>query len=266
MAVYENKKELLHFEITPKLDPLPHFHKEVEMIYVRHGKSRAVANRSSYELSDGDLFISFPHQIHYFPDSEIGEFVLLILSPKVFFGLDTEINSCEPSYNVVHVEKDSRIAGFMEEMVNATGKYKMTEYSAYINLTMAEILPQLSLRPAVQNSNATVKSILEYCSSHYTENITLDSISENLHLNKYYISHVINKQTDMKLSDFVNSLRINSACDLLRDTDKKIADISEDVGFGAIRSFNRTFLSLLKITPKEYLEMHRGKLRASEDN
>ena len=260
MAVYENKKELLHFELTPRLDPLPHFHKEIEMIYVRRGKSGAVANRNSYEISDGDLFVAFPHQIHYFPDSEVGEFVLLIISPKVFFGLDTELNSFEPIKNVIHIEKNGKIAGIMESIVNAKGDYLLTERSAYVNLAMAEILPSLGLLPVPQSSNVTVKSILEYCNKHYTEDISLDSISENLHLNKFYISHVINKQMNMKLSDFVNSLRINYACDILRDTDKKIADVSEDVGFGTIRSFNRTFLSLMKVTPKEYREMHRRSL------
>ena len=37
-----------------------------------------------------------------------------------------------------------------------------------------------------------------------------------------------------------------------KNTDKKIADISEEVGFGSIRSFNRAFLDIIKETPQKY--------------
>lgn len=259
MAFYEKKQELLQCYKVNELVALPHLHKEIEMIYIREGKNRVFVNRKNYPLSKGDLFIAFPHQIHYYDNSEKGDFLVLIPSGKIFFEMESELYSSEPETNVVHIEKGSDIEHFLDMIYIADGERKVTETGAYINLILAKIIPQLSLRPITQTSNNTVKSILEYCSRHYSENISLDSIAQNLHLNKYYISHVINDQMDMKISDFINSLRINTACDLLRETDKKITDISEDVGFGAIRSFNRTFLELMKVTPSEYREIHRKK-------
>ena len=47
-------------------------------------------------------------------------------------------------------------------------------------------------------------------------------------------------------------LRVNKACSLLDETDKKVIDISEEVGFGSLRSLNRSFLEIMGTTPIKY--------------
>ena len=64
--------------------------------------------------------------------------------------------------------------------------------------------------------------------------------------------------TKLNFSDYINTLRVRRASRLLEKTDKKIADISEDVGFGSIRSFNRAFLDVMKMTPKEFRLTYRN--------
>ena len=254
MAIYETRFKFVNYSTVPSLATLPHLHKEVEIIYVFEGSVRAIADHRSYDLKKGDIFITFPHQVHYYLNDELGQYALLIMSPKCFLGLENLINTTEPERNVVHIKPDSVVDGFFQNIAQTGGEYRDTEIAAYANLIFSQVLPELSLNPIVKTSNTTVKNILEYCSNHYNEKISLDVIAKNLHLNKYYISHIINKHIDISLNSFINCLRINAACDMLRETDKKIVDISQEVGFGAIRSFNRTFLELMKTTPKEYRE------------
>ena len=72
-AQYEQKNKLLDYFRCRRLAPLPHLHKELELIYVRRGASKAVVNNKSYDLTSGDIFLTFPYQVHYYPDSEDGE-------------------------------------------------------------------------------------------------------------------------------------------------------------------------------------------------
>ena len=67
----------------------------------------------------------------------------------------------------------------------------------------------------------------------------------------------MSRELRMGFSEYVNLLRVNRACDLLNDTDKKIADISEDAGFSTIRSFNRAFARHMNMTPIQYRKMLR---------
>ena len=56
----------------------------------------------------------------------------------------------------------------------------------------------------------------------------------------------------MSFNNCINTFRINKSCDLLGETDKKISEISEEVGFGSIRTFNRAFMEIMNLTPLEY--------------
>ena len=47
-------------------------------------------------------------------------------------------------------------------------------------------------------------------------------------------------------------LRVNKACRLLDETDKNIVTISEEVGFGSLRTLNRSFLEIIGTTPVKY--------------
>ena len=56
----------------------------------------------------------------------------------------------------------------------------------------------------------------------------------------------------MKFNDYINSLRVSAASRYLSGTDKSITEISELVGFGTSRTFNRAFLKQFGKSPSEY--------------
>ena len=117
---------------------------------------------------------------------------------------------------------------------------------------MSLILPGLKLKTVNAENNSAFYNIIDFCTHNYKDDITLDYVAESLHLSKYYISHLINKRLKQNFNEYINNLRITEACNLLRETDTKIADISEDVGFGTIRSFNRAFKQIMNVSPAEY--------------
>ena len=114
------------------------------------------------------------------------------------------------------------------------------------------MLPHFVLKNANFEKNSAFYGIMDFCTHNFTEQITLDSVAERLHLSKYYVSHLINRKLGQNFNEYINNLRINEACALLRETDKKIAEISEEVGFGTIRSFNRSFKQITDLSPAEY--------------
>lgn len=121
-----------------------------------------------------------------------------------------------------------------------------------INIAMSIMLPHFVLKNANFEKNSAFYGIMDFCTHNFTEQITLDSVAERLHLSKYYVSHLINRKLGQNFNEYINNLRINEACALLRETDKKIAEISEEVGFGTIRSFNRSFKQITDLSPAEY--------------
>jgi YesN/AraC family two-component response regulator len=99
---------------------------------------------------------------------------------------------------------------------------------------------------------SALKNIVDYCSRNYTKEISLETLSKELHISKYYISHLFGSRLNMRFNDYVNSLRVSEACRLLRATTMGITDISAQVGFNTLRTFNRSFVKQMGQSPSEY--------------
>lgn len=257
-VIYENKSDPHSLQYQHILGAIKHLHKEIEIIYVVEGQATAYADRFCATLRTGDLFISFPNQVHYYENCKPGIYQVMILSPNIFFGLKSKFNDFLPEKNIVHIAENEQLVKNIEKCFSASGEYRNTAITGYMNLLMSELMPQLTLKPRLQTNNSTLKCILDFCSAHYSEEITLENVAEELHLSKYYISRLLNNKISISFNDYINNLRIDEACALLIETDKKIADISEDVGFGTIRSFNRAFQRAMNMTPFQYRELQQN--------
>lgn len=251
-VIYENKTRLIETSFTEGLVPFAHLHKELEIIYVRKGKAVAYADKNSYLLSAGDMFIAFPNQVHYYRTVSKGEFMVLIFSPDILYDISSKISKSKPDINCFTPLADENLKDIFDRIYSLDGEYKNIAISGYLNVVMSRILPKLRLQTVDTENNSAFFDIIDFCTHNFKDDITLDIVAEELHLSKYYISRLINKRLGQNFNEYINNLRISEACNLLRVTDKKIADISEDVGFGTIRSFNRSFKLIMGMSPAEY--------------
>lgn len=234
------------------LAPIPHLHKEIEMIYVKKGSAVAYIDNKSVKITEGDILMVFPNQIHYYLNSDIGEYYVLIFNTDILFGIKDIFYNKLLKNSVINGTRNAEVESLLIKTFNQSGNFSETFIVGYLNQIIALILSKKTLITRTKSNNHTLQNIFEYCANNYTENITLDTVANELHLNKYHISHLVNDQLGMSFSNCINTFRINKSCDLLSETDKKISDISEEVGFGSIRTFNRAFMEIMNLTPLEY--------------
>ena len=251
-VIYENKTRLIEHSITGGLVSFAHLHKELEIIYVRKGKAVAYADKNSYLLNAGDMFIAFPNQVHYYRTVIRGEFMVLIFSPDILYDVSSKISKSKPDINCFTSLDDGNLKDIFDSIYSLDGEYKNIAISGYLNVVMSRILPKLRLQTVDTENNSAFFNVIDFCTHNFKDDITLDIVAEELHLSKYYISRLINNRLKQNFNEYINNLRISEACNLLRATDAKIADISEDVGFGTIRSFNRAFKLVMGMSPAEY--------------
>lgn len=88
----------------------------------------------------------------------------------------------------------------------------------------------------------------------YAEDISLLSLANAVHMNTTYFSRLFKKETGKNFVDFVNSVRIEAACQLLRDTFLKVADIAVATGFGTPKYFHVVFKRYMGVTPVQWRE------------
>lgn len=255
---YQIERRTTDFSAFPEsgLTPLPHIHPHLELIYTIKGSSVATLDNQEFTLEDGDLFLSFPNQIHYYHDLTFRKGYLIIFSPDLFRDLKEDFQNNVPLTPVIKaadLPTDTRDR--MRKIIKmhaSDSSYDRVAAKGHLLALLAEILPRMTLIPTSADHDS-IKSLMNYCSKNYTEAITLDSVSKELHLSKYYISHIFKERMNIGFNDFINSLRTEHACDLLRKG-VNITEVAFSSGFSSIRTFNRVFLQNMGMTPRDYIK------------
>lgn len=119
----------------------------------------------------------------------------------------------------------------------------------YLCIFLNFLLEQLTLHPNTAEQPELCQKIAEYLNAHFTENISLSSLSHDLGYNKYHISHVCNENFGCSLSDYVNHLRVEHAMGLLMHSNLSITDVCYASGFNSLRTFYRVFKERYGQTP-----------------
>ncbi|WP_405156045.1 response regulator [Paenibacillus sp. FSL K6-0108] len=94
--------------------------------------------------------------------------------------------------------------------------------------------------------------IKNYIETNYSSNISLRSIASEFYMNPVYLGQRFRKVYGVYFNDFLLQLRIEKAKKLLRQTDLRIYEIAEKVGFGSSDYFTTQFEKTELCSPTEY--------------
>ena len=84
--------------------------------------------------------------------------------------------------------------------------------------------------------------------------ITLDEVSRQVNVSPYYFSKLFKEETGENFIDYLTSMRMDKAKELLMKTDKSMKEICGQVGYQDPNYFSRAFKKNVGITPTEYKE------------
>ena len=88
----------------------------------------------------------------------------------------------------------------------------------------------------------------------------LGDVADHCYVSSWHLSKLLNQYTRRGFFEILNIIRIDRAKELLRETNRKVQDISEEVGFQDVAHFSRIFKSNVGTSPKEY-RLKEGKER-----
>ncbi len=112
---------------------------------------------------------------------------------------------------------------------------------------------------AKANEKTELLRAKEYIELHYQENLTLEILAGEVHMNPYYFSAYFKKGTGKNFKDYLNEIRLEHAISLLVTTDKMTYEIAAEVGYRDSRVFSDTFQRWYGETPSSYRKRVRGK-------
>ncbi|MBR4173861.1 MAG: helix-turn-helix domain-containing protein [Lachnospiraceae bacterium] len=107
---------------------------------------------------------------------------------------------------------------------------------------------------ALPSKKAGVLEVKRYLDENYSERINLDDLCNRFFISKYYLTHSFKEQFGLSITNYLLSVRITHAKQLLRFSGKTVEEIGYEVGIGAPAYFSRVFKNVEGVSPSVYRE------------
>ena len=141
---------------------------------------------------------------------------------------------------------------------------KSDYYEIGANICLSNILYLILLRKAyninsvkaqthrIKLDNERIKTVIGFISDHYPNQIRVEQMAKLIDLSTQHFCRFFKAKTEMSPVDYLNSFRIEKACEMLIETDKQLMDISMECGFDSLSYFIKQFKKRKLFTPAEY--------------
>lgn len=128
-------------------------------------------------------------------------------------------------------------------------RYSLTTLEDSFNEFLTETSKVIASK--MSDRQGAVNEALFYIENNYTQDISLNNIAKEVHLNPSYLSRKIKEYTNLGFSKYLLQLRMEKAIELLRQ-DYSIKEVAKAVGYNDYRQFSTQFKDYTGESPSRY--------------
>lgn len=254
-------------------------HENIEFMLPFYGHYSLLIGDKSYQISPGKVVFIDENQLHKVMPESQEEFLIVsfvvdwasfskfLNSHKLNFDLALMRKSLHGS-NLITVDSN-----FAEELQVAAHNlyYEIEESknanSAMINALLLQIFVllyrNLQIAAGIPSDEEKtfvvsdiVSDVIDFINENYNQQISLCNIAQQFWINPSQLSRAFKKETGANITDFIRSMRMYYAKELLVKTTKTISEIGFDVGYNNTAYFNTLFLRETDMSPKQFRQVN----------
>jgi AraC-like DNA-binding protein len=255
-----------------KFDVPWHFHPEIELTLIVKSCGRRFVGDSIEPFAEGDLVLLGPNLPHFWQNEEPrmngrqSHSVVVQFQPDFLGGQIWARPEFGPIQRLIGratrglhftgaIARDAAAA--MRTLPKLSGMAALTHFLTMLeSLALARDarpLASLSFDPSLnRKTEKRLSRVYGYAAAHFQENITLPQLAKVAAMSPAAFSRFFKQATGRAPSDFLNDLRIEHVCRLLRESDRSITEIASSAGYSALTNFNRRFRERTGTTPRDY--------------
>ena len=109
----------------------------------------------------------------------------------------------------------------------------------------------------MSDADHITKDVIRYIQLHYKEDLRITQIAEDLQISENYLSRTFNSCVGVSIPNYINNFRIGKAQDYLKNTNMKIYEIAQALGYNSVSYFNTAFRKVTSVTPAQYRHKYR---------
>ncbi len=233
----------------------PHFHSNIEVVYVLKGSMEITINGQTRVLHRRDLAVSNSYEIHTYntPVSSHCKILLIPTDMVNSFILQSQGKTFATPF-LPAGDHDRRLREVIYNLAEFDESDTSLMLKGYLYVLLGLLSEKLGLTDQNYRSGASdlIRKILIYLEQHYTESLTIEGIAHYYGYSKGYLSRLFNANLNCSFNHYLNLLRARHAARLIRNTAYSMDEIAYQSGFQSVRTFHRAFQKYYDTTPLDY--------------
>lgn len=221
--------------------------------FVLDGKGKMYKTSGVYELNKNSVFFTLPSEGYSIESDENFRYMYItyigLRAVKLNQRLKIDFQNCV-------FDNCEEMAPLMEYFFDIAQDKNLATISESALLYIYAVLEKNSdiSGENPNGSESTVEKMKKYINDNFGDcELSLEKISENFSYNKNYVSALFKKKTGVTISKYINSIRVQNACTLMKNNLTCIKDISNMCGIEDSLYFSRVFKKIMGISPKEFI-------------
>lgn len=252
-----------------------HFHNFMEIGMCRAGEGELVLGSRTHPFFAGMFSVippNYPHDIRprasapgvgswEFLFVDVGRFLKDIFADKPKMAEELSQKVCQRAH-ILSCGEHARLGGAIRELageMRCREPYFRERVRGLLLAMLVEVARLLHPQGAVSRQGmdqagdpVKIGGALQYVGAHYGETIHIEMLARRCGLSETHFRRMFRKVMDMSPQEYVNLVRIQTACKLLESTDATVEEIAMKTGFISMATFNRNFKKLIQVTPHQW--------------
>ena len=250
-----------------------HYHSEFQITTIVKGEGIFYAGNNMSAFAQKDIFVigsNVPHlfkcsDVYYSPNSPGVKGISLFFNEFSFGKQFFEIKEMQGLQAIFQqANRIIKVNGALKEIIYNKIIAIPNIQNEQLIITFLEILSLLRQSDNTylnseqynlilnNNEGGRLNDVLDYTFQHYKQQITIECIAKIAFLSRSQFSYFFKLHTGKTYIQFLNELRIENACILLKNNQYTIEQVCYEVGFKNVSNFTRQFKKVKSITPSNY--------------
>lgn len=247
----------------------PHWHEELEIIYVLEEELVIGLNNEIYTLKPRDILLINSSEVHFFvTPPKKSKRIILQFEQRLFGPLSAmmrenkfvtpHLSSSNESETQVHQSLERQILSIIEEYSKMRQGFQLVIQARLYDF-MVVLLRQVPMEKysSMERSKhlkrlERLEHVFEYVADNYAKEITLNEIARTANFSVYHFTRFFKETTGMTFIQYLNNFRVSKAVKYLTETDDPITEVAFRSGFDSIKTFNRVFKQLKGCSPSSF--------------
>lgn len=223
------------------------------LMYIEKGEGTVWYNGRTYNVKTGDTIIINCHRPHLYKTSGWEAFWIHFdgnISDEYFQLIYNKLGC------VIPMKGSHVMIKYINSILNTFKNQKILNeplVSCHIQRMLAELLiTSLQHNSADSTKPSPILDSINHIQNNYKSKISLNELSLKACMSPYYFSRMFKKETGYSPYEYVTTIRLNHAKNLLKTTNLLIKEIAFMIGFNSESNFVTCFKEHVGLTPSEF--------------